>query len=459
MPVRLIGRALARVVSRMQERNRFHTSGAPEFSRVTPQSILHWGRKSWRVGGVALLSLAMLAGGAAVPAHADSIRDREYWLSGYGIREAWKVTKGAGVTIAVIDTGVDSSHPDLKGAVVGGADFSGRGAANGQKPVGGDGSSHGTMVAALAAGRGQGTSGVIGAAPAASILAISIGFGGTGNSDDQIAKAVRWAVDNDADVINMSLTRNTLDWPTSWDDAFLYAMQHDVVVVAAAGNRGSGTTQVGAPATMPGVLTVAGVDRNGAASWDASSQGITIGVAAPSEQLVGAVPGGGYVLWDGTSGATPIVAGVVALVRAAHPELKAEAVINRIVSTAKDAGKKGTDPIYGYGLMDASAAVSAKVPTVTANPMGDLAEWIRVYRRADAPAQPTATGTPEPPAETPPPTAAEAGPTDPSGELLPSVAQLRDVGIPLALFTAFGLGVILLLTGLFRRLRSPGGKE
>ncbi|WP_240034767.1 S8 family serine peptidase [Glaciihabitans arcticus] len=410
------------------------------------------------------LALAVLVAAALVlvgevPAQADSIRDREYWLSGYGIREAWKTTKGAGVTIAVIDTGVDGSHPDLKGAVVGGADFSSQGSSNGQTPVGSDGSSHGTMVAALAAGRGQGTSGVIGAAPAASVLAISIGFGTNNTSDDQIAKAVRWAVDNGADVINMSLTRNTLDWPTSWDDAFLYAMEKDVVVVAAAGNRGSGTTQVGAPATMPGVLTVGGVDRNGAASWDASSQGITIGVSAPSEQLVGAVPGGGYVLWDGTSGATPIVAGVVALVRAAHPELDAASVINRIVKTAKDAGKKGADPIYGFGLMDASAAVSAKVPAVAANPMGDLAEWIRIYRRADAPAQPTATGTPEPPSSTAPPVVEASGPTDPSGELLPTVAQLRDIGIPLALFAAFGLGLILVLGGLFRRLRGSRGKE
>ena len=404
--------------------------------------------------------LAFLLAGTATPAHADSIRDREYWLGDYGIREAWKTTKGKGVTIAVIDTGVDSTHPDLKGAVIGGADFSGLGSKNGQTPVGSDGGSHGTMVAALAAGRGQGTSGVIGAAPAASILAISVGFGTDApDSDAQIAKAVRWAVDNGADVINMSLTRNTLDWPTSWDDAFLYAAQHDVVVVAAAGNRGSGTTQVGAPATMPGVLTVGGVDRNGAASWDASSQGITIGVSAPSEQLVGAVPGGGYVLWDGTSGATPIVAGVVALVRAAHPGLKADDVINRIVSTAKDAGKKGADPIYGYGLLDASAAVSAKVSAVTANPMGDLAEWIRVYRRADAPAQPNATGTPEPPSSTAPPTVGASGPTDPSGELLPTVAQLRDVGIPLALFAAFGLGLILLLAGAVHRFRSVRGRE
>ena len=142
-----------------------------------------------------------------------------------------------------------------------------------------------------AAGTGDGN-GVIGVAPEAPSCSRSrsASASATVSSDDQIADGVRWAVDNGAEVINMSLTRNTLDWPESWDDAFLYAIQHDVVIVAAAGNRGSGTTEVGAPATMPGVLTVAGVDRNGKASFDASSQGITIGVSAPSEELVGATP-------------------------------------------------------------------------------------------------------------------------------------------------------------------------
>ena len=416
-----------------------------DFDRLNHRSRLGLISTSSITAAVLLLLLG------AAPAHADSIRDREYWLGDYGIREAWKTTKGKGVTIAIIDTGVDSSHADLAGAVVGGKDFSGQGAANGQRPVGSDGGSHGTMVAGLAAGRGQGSSGVIGAAPAASILAISVGFGaGAPNSDDQIADAVRWAVDNGADIINMSLTRNTLDWPTSWDDAFLYAAEKDVVVIAAAGNRGSGTTQVGAPATMPGVLTVAGLDRSGKASWNASSQGITIGVAAPAEQLVGTVPGGGYVLWDGTSGATPIVAGVAALVRAAHPDLDAANVINRIVKTAKDAGTAGNDPIYGFGKLDAAAAVTSKVAAVDANPMGDLAEWIRVHRRADAPVStPSAVPLPTDSATPLPPVA--AGPANPLGSILPSVEQLRDVGIPLLLFGGFGAALIVLLVALGRQ--------
>lgn len=400
---------------------------------------------------VAILTAALVLAGAT-PAHADNIRSREYWLANYGITAAWEVTRGAGVTIAIIDTGVDASHPDLAGGVVGGADFTGHGSANGG-PTGGRGSAHGTMVASLAAGRGHGSGdGVIGAAPEASILALSIAFGENVDSDQQVADAITWAVDNGADVINMSFTRETLDWPESWDTAFLYAEKAGVVMVAAAGNRGSGTAVVGAPATMPGVLTVAGLDRNGAASFDASAQGITIGVAAPSEQLVGATPGNGYSLWSGSSGASPIVAGIAALVKAAHPELSAAGVIQRIVATARPAGADGVDPLYGYGLVDAAAAVSADVPAVSANPMGDLAEWVRLNRRADAPPVPASTG-----AAIPIPDSVPIGtPESPVVALLPSLPLLRDVGIPLLVYAAFLATFVVLVVAAgrhFRRLR------
>ncbi|CAN5310700.1 hypothetical protein BH09ACT6_BH09ACT6_25610 [soil metagenome] len=410
-------------------------------------------RRGLLAGALVVASLGFIA----VPAHADTVRNAEYWLSEYGIRAAWSTTKGEGVTIAIIDTGVDGSVPELRGAVISGADFSGLGASDGQTPVGpADERDHGTMVASLAAGRGTGgDNGVIGAAPAATILPISIGFGeGSTTSDDQIAAAVRYAVDAGADVINMSLTRNTLEWPTSWDDAFLYAMDHDVVIVAAAGNRGSGTTQVGAPATMPGVLTVAGVDAKGAASFDASAQGITIGVAAPSEDLVGAVPGGGHVIWNGTSGATPLVAGIVALVRAAHPELDADNVIERIVKTAKDAGTQGTDPIYGFGLVNAAAAVSANVPLVTENPMGSLADWIKVYRRAPSTAAPVPTST-----ASPVPAPVVAGPVNPLGTVLPTVNLLRNVGVPLGVFLFFGGVLAFLVVRAVRIVRSSRRTE
>jgi type VII secretion-associated serine protease mycosin len=388
---------------------------------------------------------------AAPRAASDLVRGKEYWLDSYGIRAAWNVTKGAGVTIAIIDTGIDGSVAELRGAVTAGTDFSGAGTNGG--PEGGDGDEHGTMVASLAAGRGTGTNaGVIGAAPAASLISVSVGFGAQDDdSDQEIADAVTWSVDHGAKVINLSLTRNTLDWPPSWDKAFLYAQDHDVVVVAAAGNRGSGTEEVDAPATMPGVLGVGGVTQSGASSIDASTQGITLGVSAPSENLVGVIPGGGYVLWDGTSGASPIVAGIVALVRAAHPELSAVNVINRILATAHDKGAPGPDDLYGYGLVDAAAAVSTDVPSVTANPLGDLHEWVRVNRRAAATPSPAASeGTIVAPAPI-----AAAEPRSPVGTLLPSPVLLQVVGLPalvvlLMLFVLSGL-----IVGAVRQFRAP----
>ena len=341
---------------------------------------MRWGLRAASLG----LAATLVALTPAVAAWADEVRDRQYWLDQYGIERAWEVTRGAGVTIAIIDTGVDSSHQDLAGAVVGGTDVSGIGSPDGQTPVG-QGSEHGTMVASLAAGRGNsGSAGVIGSAPEASVLSVSMAFqGGTQSADEQIARAVVWAVDNGADVISLSLTRNTREWPTSWDEAFLYAESRDVVVVAAAGNRGSGTEAVGAPATMPGVLTVGGLTQSGEASARASAQGITLGVMAPSENLVGALPGDRYALWDGTSGATPIVAGIVALVRAAHPNLDAANVINRVLATAQPQTATTPDPLYGYGIIDAFAAVTAPVAPVATNPLGTLEEWIVLYRRGE----------------------------------------------------------------------------
>jgi subtilisin family serine protease len=326
-------------------------------------------------------ALVVLSGPAA---YADEVRDRQYWLQEYGISQAWSITRGAGVTIAIIDTGVDATHPDLQGAIAGGTDVSGIGSPDGLTPVGLS-SEHGTMVASLAAGRGHGRDeGVIGSAPEANILSVSMSFQGTAiPADEQIAEAVRWAVDRGADVISLSLTRNTREWPVSWDKAFGYAERNDVVVVAAAGNRSAGTEVVGAPATMPGVLTVGGVDRAGFASATASSQGITIGVMAPSEDLVGAYPGDRYAEWAGTSGATPIVAGIVALVRAAHPSLDAANVINRVLTTATPVTSTRPDPLYGYGLVDAYQAVVADVPSVSANPLGSIDEWVTIYRRGD----------------------------------------------------------------------------
>lgn len=412
--------------------------------------------RGWRARCALAVTLVMIFVGSilvAAPASADNIRDKEYWLADYGITTAWKTTRGAGVTIAIIDTGVDGTHPDLTGTVVGGTDVSGIGTSDGQTPVGTD-NQHATMVASLLAGHGHGAGGldgIIGVAPDAKILSVSVGLGvGSVNSDDQIAKAVRWSADNGADIINMSLTRNTLDWPTSWDAAFLYAMKKGVIIVAAAGNRGSGTIEVGAPATMPGVVVIAGVDQNGDASFDASAQGITLSVAAPSEQLVGAAPGGGYYEWAGTSGATPLVVGVLALIEASHPGLSAGNVINRLTATATP---KGNAITYGSGLMNAAKAVTATVASVQSDPATDLQNWIRLNRRAASTAAPEqTTGAPViSPGKSTAPQAAQA--ISPFGRVLPTIDSLRNVGIPLLVYLIFAAVFILVLRAIWREVK------
>ncbi|MFB2573215.1 S8 family serine peptidase [Micrococcus sp. IITD107] len=391
----------------------------------------------------------------------DLWRGQQFWLEEYGFTTAWERSRGEGVTVAVIDTGIDGTHPDLTGQVVGGTDVSGLGSSSGDQPIG-EGSEHGTLVASVLAGHGHdpggepgpGDAGILGVAPEAQLLSISVHLGddrpGVPPAEEQIPQAVRWAVDQGADIINMSLVSTRTDWPESWDEAFLYAEQNDVLVVAAAGNRASGTHTAGAPATIPGVLTVAGLDERGQASWDASTQGISIGVAAPADPLVGALPGGGHGIWSGTSGAAPLVAGLAALIRSADPQMPAHQVMHRIRATARDAGAPGEDPVYGHGIIDAAAAVTAEIPAVERAPQDSLAEWIRVNRRASvgepspgttpagpvAPGRPVVTAAPQgQPTALPP----AAEPADPAPGLAPALL----LGTLLAAAASVTAGVVV----------------
>jgi type VII secretion-associated serine protease mycosin len=340
---------------------------------------------SVRMRKIASFALAaLLTLGVTTSAAADPIRDRQYWLNDFGFTKAWEKSEGEGVKVAIIDTGIDATHPALEGAVVGGIDVSGIGSSDGLTPVG-QNSYHGTMVASLLAGRGNPedqSAGILGTAPKAQLLSISMAFGVEGlDTDDQIARGIIWAVDNGASVINLSLTRNSVSWPASWDEAFGYAFDNDVVIVAAVGNREDGTEQVSAPATIPGVLAVAGVDKNASASELSSTSGFTIAVTAPSEELVAAYPGGEYRIWSGTSGAAPIVSGMVALIRATYPDLDAANVINRVIQSAVKVGFENYSTAYGYGLIDAERALAIEPALVATNPLGSLSEWIQLYRK------------------------------------------------------------------------------
>jgi subtilisin family serine protease len=240
---------------------------------------------------------------------------------------------------------------------------------------------HGTMVASLIAGQGSTGSGVIGVAPKANLLAISIGLGVPGsNTDDQIAQAVRWAVDHDADIINLSLTRNSQTWPRSWDEAFSYAFENDVLVVAAAGNRTDQSSRPSAPATIPGVVSVGGVTMTQEPA-EASTTGLGVAISAPAEDLLGAYPGEGYRFWDGSSAAAPLVSGLLALMKQADPKASANDLIERLLTSATDLGESGFDANYGHGVINPVAALSSKA-TADENPLGSLENWIAQYRSA-----------------------------------------------------------------------------
>ena len=319
---------------------------------------------------IALLVLGLLLAPATI---ADN-----WWIQSYGFDQT--KLDGSGVTIAVIDTGIDTSHPDLAGTVVDGVDFSTVGVPNGTSGVGSS-AFHGTMVASLIAGQGSAESGVIGVAPKAKLLSISIGLGVPGSDTDaQIAQAVRWAVDHDADIINLSLTRNSQVWPKSWDQAFSYAFENDVIVVAAAGNRSDKSATPSAPATIPGVVSVGGVTKNQEPA-EASTAGLGVAISAPAEDLLGAYPGESYRVWDGSSAAAPLVAGLLALMSQADPEASANDLIQRLISSATDLGEPGFDANYGHGLINPKAALSSKA-LAEDNPLGSLANWIKQYRSA-----------------------------------------------------------------------------
>lgn len=301
----------------------------------------------------------------------------QWWLDDYGFSEL--EFDGTGVVVAVIDTGVDDSHPDLSGEFVQGRDFSGLGSPDGTAPVGPAGY-HGTMVASLIAGQGATSGGVIGVAPGVSIMSLSIGLGvEDADTDQQIADAVIWAVDQGADIINLSLTRNSRTWPKSWDQAFLYAMENEVLVVAASGNRVQGAERPTAPATMPGVLAVGGLSQLKEGSALASTSGIAIDISAPAENMFGSFPGGEVRSWAGSSAAAPIVSGTLALMIQADPGATANDLLQRLVGTADDLGEPGFDAVFGFGAINPAMAIQSRL-TSEKNPLGDLAEWVRLYR-------------------------------------------------------------------------------
>jgi type VII secretion-associated serine protease mycosin len=299
------------------------------------------------------------------PSRSDQVRDEQWQLDELHARTAWRTSTGRGVIVAVVDSGVDGSHPDLAGQVLPGIDLVSPGGGEGPDPVG-----HGTTVAGLIAGRADDDRGVVGLAPDAKILPVRV-LDDENRYDDAmiVAKGVRWAVDNGARVINLSLGGSG-DSP-ALAAALDYAFAKDVVVVACTGNLATSTSpKVWYPAREPGVIAVAGLERSSENLWSGSITGHETVLTAPATSIYGAKPDG-YWRVQGTSFAAPLVAAAAALVRARFPQLSAGDVVNRLLVTAKDIGPTGRDDRFGYGLVDPVAALTADVPPIGRNPLDD----------------------------------------------------------------------------------------
>ncbi|MGI5483733.1 type VII secretion-associated serine protease mycosin [Streptomyces lavendofoliae] len=304
----------------------------------------------------------------AAPARADGIRAQQWGLEAMHTAEAWRTTKGAGVTVAVLDTGVDDSHPDLVGNVLPGKDLIGFGARRGDRAW----ARHGTSMAGIIAGHGHGPGredGVLGIAPEAKILPVRVILEGgdpartkaRNTRGTALAQGIRWAVDHGADVINLSLGDDSESaHPDAGEDAAVqYALSKGAVVVASAGNGGDKGDHISYPAAYPGVIAVTAVDRYGTHAAFSTSRWYAT-VSAPGVDIVIADPDRKYYQGWGTSAASAFVSGAVALVRAAHPGLTPAQVKKLLADTARDRPRGGGHDIdKGYGTVDPAAAVAA----------------------------------------------------------------------------------------------------
>ncbi|WP_030266371.1 type VII secretion-associated serine protease mycosin [Streptomyces violens] len=285
------------------------------------------------------------------------------------LEQLWQDTKGKGQRVAVIDTGVDNTNEQLKGAVDAASgsnlipakpnkDQYGEATPRGKADGTSDYVGHGTKVAGIIAARPTEGNAFVGIAPEATIIPIKQNDDKGSGTARTLALAINHAVAEKATVINISQdTEKALQADNVLERAVRNALDHDVVVVASAGNDGlGGNVKETYPAAYPGVLAVAASDRNNERAVFSQS-GDFVDVAAPGVDMVSTVPKGGLCVDNGTSFSAPYVAGVAALIRAEHPDWPQRRVVTQIEQTA-ERSIPGRDTHIGWGVVDPVRAVN-----------------------------------------------------------------------------------------------------
>jgi membrane-anchored mycosin MYCP len=364
-----------------------------------------------RVGAAAVVVSALLLLPAPPAAYAEHVCDNPptagqqlpgtpYANELYAAPVLAPLATGAGVRVAVIDSGVDAEAPALRGRVAAGADFLHHDPDGRQDCVG-----HGTEVASLIVGRAVGDSGFAGLAPDATIVPVRVseeeddangGTSGDRASFGDFADAIDWAVDQGhADVINLSLVTTEGDTPVR--AAVARAIGKGVVVVAAAGNHGrpNDPNPTPFPAAYPGVIGVGALTASGVRA-DYSQHGDYVDVVAAGDAVTAATPDGGLHVDSGTSFASPFVAATAALIKQRFPDASPAEVARRIEATTDPApggpsGDGGRNPEYGFGLLNPYRAltetlgpVSPAVPGAEMMQAQDPAAVARAARRSEA---------------------------------------------------------------------------
>jgi subtilisin family serine protease len=323
-----------------------------------------------------------IAVGASTPAgHGNTARDQEWWLSGLNVTQVWPQSEGAGITVAVLGTGVDTSYPGLAGSVITGPDYTGSGRAPGSPYWGVEGTAVAGIIAAHARGWG-----LVGVAPAVKILSVRVTLefndplaaepAISRRLPQAIADGITYATDHGARIIDLPLDPGTLGLTSKGDPAAAggspaeraavgYALSKGVLLVAPAGDDGEGSGIVNYPAAYPGVIAVGAVGRTGQLA-PFSSKRPYASLTAPGVNVVAAAPPDSYGIISSTATASGIVAGVAALIMSRFPHLTAAQVTRALVeSTANAAGSRSLPPLparspagAGYGTVNAMRAVN-----------------------------------------------------------------------------------------------------